>query len=63
MWELFTDSTHVTATWSDLSDQNMLKQHFWALLHELSKKYHTICDDIESWLIIVNENIVILHKK
>ena len=63
MWELFTDSTHVTATWSDLSGQNMLKQHFQALLHELSEKYCMICDGIESWPIIVNESIVILHKK
>ena len=63
MWELSTDSTHVAATWSDLSGQNMLKQHFWALLYELSEKYCMTCDGIESWLTIVNEGISILHKK
>ena len=53
----------ITTTQSDLSSLNMLEQHFQALLHELSEKYCTICDGIESWLTIVNEGIVILHKK
>ena len=53
----------ITTTQSDLSSLNMSEQHFQALLHELSEKYCTTHDSIDSQHTMVNEDIALLQEK